>query len=166
MFGRCPALQPSSSAGDKPSLWTCQGSDQHLAGSLSSDEDMSPALGGAVFPPWPDGDDAAHFMYFTWLTGETCPVCPAGCRLLIPSGSRSWHRAPSRGQSRAITRGQPWIEMCLCTGRNLDVVSYQAGLETAGRRGMCSGPLKPSQWSFPILIMPKLGRCLCREAPV
>lgn len=27
-------------------------------------------------------------------------------------------------------------------------------------------PLKPAQWGLPILIMPKLGRCLCREAPV
>lgn len=23
-----------------------------------------------------------------------------------------------------------------------------------------------AQWDLPILIMPKLGRCLCREAPV
>lgn len=141
VFGRCPALRPSSSTGDKPSLWACQGSDQHLAGSLSSDEDMSTALGGAgsVFPPWPHGDDAAHFMYFTWLTGETCPVCPAGYRVLFPPGSRSWQWAPSRGQSRAITRGHPWIEMCLCTGRSLNLLSYQAGLESFERRGMCSG---------------------------
>lgn len=82
-----------------------------------------------------------------------------------PTWPRSCHRAPSCGQSRAITRGQPWIEMCLCTGTNLSLVSYQAGLETF-RRGMCSGPLKPAQCGLPILIMPKLGRCLCREAPV
>lgn len=161
-------MQPSSSTGDKPSLWACQGSDQHLAGSLSSDEDMSAALGGAgsVFPPWPGGDNAACFMYFTWLTGETCPVCPAGCRVLIPPGSRSWPQAPGRGQSRAITRGHPWIEMCLCTGRSLSLMSYQAGLETFRRRGMCSSPLKPAQWGLPVLVLPKLGRCLCREAPV
>lgn len=96
MFGRCPALQPSSSTADKPSLWACQGSDQRLAGSLSSDEDMSAALGGAgsVFPPWPRSDDAAHCVYLTWLTGETCPVCPAGClshlASLLPSGPQLW----------------------------------------------------------------------------
>lgn len=31
---------------------------------------------------------------------------------------------------------------------------------------MYSGQLKPAQWGLAILIMPKLGRCLCRGAPV
>lgn len=93
-----------------------------------------------------------------------CPPVPSRCvQGAVPSGS--WRGSPCCGWSRAITRGQPCIEMLLYSGRSSNLMSHHAGLETFWRNGMRSSSLKPGHWGLLVLVVPEFGGCLPREVP-